>query len=265
MALRETVLSAFDHGAPCAEGDWSALGAHAARWPPGDPHRTTGVPALQQLAVCWADGLQVRLAQQVERISPSAQGWQLQLRDAVRAPVFDAVIVTVPQPQLAALLPDTALSPLLADIDYDPCWTLLWTPTAASLPPTPFAFAIDHPTLHTVIREDLKPGRSGPPRYVIHARADWSREWLECAPETVANTLLAEAAAWLGIAPEAHYRAAHRWRYAQVRKALGLAQCTLATGLHYASDGCLGKGIAGAITSGQAAAQALLHTLGTAR
>ena len=204
--------------------------------------------------------MDVQSSQHVERISPASTGWQLLLRGGSVPLVFDAVVITVPQPQLQALLPEAAVPPALARIDYDPCWTLLWTPAAATLPPLPYAVAIEHAVLHTVIREDLKPGRSGPPRYVIHAQAGWSRQWLESPAEMVAGTLQTEVAAWLGIAPEAHHLAAHRWRYAQVRTALGAAQCTLATGLHYASDGCLGDGISGAIESGQAAARSLLST-----
>lgn len=262
MALRETAQGAFDHGTPCFHADLlaSAASAHITPWPSQAAGSFTGVPTMQQLAQHWASGFEVRLSQHVERLTPAGSRWHVGLRDAPTTLAFDAVVITVPQPQLAPLLPDTELPTVLSRISYDPCWTLLWTPSATPLPPTPYASGIDHAALHTLIREDLKPARSGPPRYVIHARADWSRQWLESPAEVVAAMLQQQAAAWLGIAPDAHHLAVHRWRYAQVQQALGAAQCTLAPGLHYASDGCLGDGIRGAIASGEAAAHALLHT-----
>ena len=66
------------------------------------------------------------------------------------------------------------------------------------------------------------------------------------------------AAALLGIAPQAHYAVAHRWRFARVRQNIETPQVRLAPGVHYASDGCLGDGIEYAMTSGAAAAMALL-------
>ncbi len=267
MAVRETAHGVFDHGAPGfmprAAGFVDALQqpcelGHAAPWPAAGAGAITGVPTVQALASYWCDALDVRCSHHVESIRPINQGFALYLQGDSQPHRFDAVIVTVPQPQLKALLPDLLLPRELTRIVYDPCWTLLWTPATASLPPATQIKVAGHASIDTVIREDLKPGRCGPPRYTVHALAAWSRALLEQPPEQMLPLLVAEAAQWLGIAPDAHYAAAHRWRYARMQACLDAAQLTLAPGLHYASDGCLGDGVESAHCSGRAAALALL-------
>jgi predicted NAD/FAD-dependent oxidoreductase len=70
------------------------------------------------------------------------------------------------------------------------------------------------------------------------------------------------AAAAVGLAPETESLTAHRWRYARVRRAAASTACvTLAPGLFYASDGCIGDGVLAAVSSGVAAAEAILAAL----
>lgn len=236
-----------------------------AAWPgPGDGRHTAtmvGVPTMRALSHCWAQGLDMRSLQQVTSIRRCDSGWQLRLQDDDTPQRFDGIVVTVPYPQLPSLLPDTPLPALLAGVTYDPCWTLLWTPVAALPLQARWQLSNDS-SIESITREDLKPGRSGPPRCVVHATAAWSAERLEYSAEHIAALLQTEAARIVGIEPEAHLAIAHRWRYARVRVCLGAPQLTLAPGLHYASDGCLGDGIESATLSGHAAAQALIKTGG---
>ena len=275
LATRHTAHGSFDHGvqylaaegaslrqslhAPCSQG-------HAASWVISTVEdrlavirsSIVGVPTNNQIAQCWATGIAVLQEQRVESIHREAASWQLRIVGRAQSLVFDAVVVTVPQPQLQALLPDFVLPPLLDDIAYNPCWTLLWVPVCTELPELlPFSPA-GHERIGWIAREDSKPGRSGPARYVVHATAQWSQWMLEQAPETAATALQAAAAELLGIDPQAHYAVAHRWRFARVRQSIETPQVSLAPGLHYASDGCLGDGVEYAMTSGASAATALL-------
>lgn len=275
LASRDTAHGVFDHGvrnlaAPgpalrrllelCPKGhvvDWPACTraeeAAAPRW--------IGVPGNNQIAVDWSAGLDVHLGQPVIAVRPDGAGWQVHWAGAQTPFRFDSVIITVPQPQLAALLPDLALPESLERIVYDPCWTLLWVPAADALPAGAALQPAAHATIAQVLREDSKPGRGGDVRYVVHATPAWSREALEQAPETVAAILHTQAAALLGMASGARYAVAHRWRYAEVRHGLQRPQLQLAPGLHYASDGCLGRTVEDAATSGTMAANALLEHL----
>ncbi len=275
LASRETAHGSFDHGvqylaaegaslrqsliAPCSQGHattWAVSVVedqqHFIRQP------LIGVPSNNQIAQCWATGLTVSQQQRVESITRDATSWQLRIAGQAQPCAFDAVVVTVPQPQLQPLLPDIALPQLLHRIAYYPCWTLLWVPTATELPELlPFS-PPGHECIGWIAREDSKPGRNGPPRYVVHATTAWSLRMLEQPAETVSAALQTTAAQLLGIAPQAHFAMAHRWRFARVRQSLERPQLTLAPGLHYASDGCLGDRVEHAMTSGAAAATALL-------
>ena len=275
LATRHTAHGSFDHGvqhlaaegaslrqslhAPCNQG-------HTATWVVSNiedrlnPVRQTfiGVPTNNQIAECWARGLTLLQEQRVESIHRTVSGWQLRIAGQPQPRAFDAVVVTVPQPQLQPLLPELPLPPLLDRIRYTPCWTLLWVPTAGELPGLLPYSPSGHDSIAWIAREDSKPGRSGPARYVVHATAAWSLKMLEHSPEAVATALQTAAAAVLGIAPHAHFALAHRWRFARVHQSIGTPQVMLAPGLHYASDGCLGDSVEEAMTSGAAAAVALL-------
>ncbi|MES2885537.1 MAG: FAD-dependent oxidoreductase [Pseudomonadota bacterium] len=277
LATKSTAHGTFDHGvqylaaegaslrqsllAPCSQG-------HAGTWAVSstdDPlilvrYPLVGVPSNNQIAQCWATGLSVLPEHHVESIRRAAATWQLRLAGQEQWRDFDAVVVTVPQPQLQSLLPELALPESLHRIEYAPCWTLMWVPVETDLPELlPFSPA-GHECIGWVAREDSKPGRSGPARYVVHATATWSQRHLEQPAESAAAALQTATAALLGISPQAHFTAAHRWRFARVRQSLQLPQLQLAPGLHYASDGCLGDSVEYAMTSGAAATRALLAT-----
>lgn len=275
LASRDTAHGVFDHGVRNLAAPGPALRrllelcpkGHVADWPTctcaeeAPAPRWIGVPSNNQIAVDWSAGLDMHLAQPVTAVRPDGAGWQVHWAGAQTPFHFDGVIITVPQPQLAALLPGLALPESLERIVYAPCWTLLWVPSAEALPTGENFQPAAHEAVAEVLREDSKPGRGGDVRYVVHATAAWSRAALEQTPETVAATLHLQAAALLGIVPGARCAVAHRWRYAEVHRSLQRPQLQLAPGLHYASDGCLGRTVEDAVTSGTTAANALLEHL----
>lgn len=265
LASRSSDWGHFDHGSSALSGTGSALqgllrATTAARPLPASSasaEAVIGSPCINQLAQDWAAGLDLQASVRIEAIQREGSQWLL-YGDGAAPERFDRVLVTVPAPQLAALLPGLALPAELERIHYDPAWVLMAVPEPASLPAMPVLTPGARPELAALIREDLKPDAGGSPRLTVQASSAWSLEHLEAEPEWAAAQLSQAAAAQLGIPDRWQHRLAHRWRYARVRQAAGVAYLPLAPGLLYASDGCLGGGGAEAADSGFAAAQALV-------
>lgn len=275
IALRRSEQGDFDHGAQSVQANSSLPTAMLAPTAVSCPWLVTntaiadathiGVPTMNSLASHWAQGLTLHLQCAVTELRRSSSGWALYSASSVQQPLteVDRVILTVPAPQVAALLPSQALMAPLDRICYLPCWTLMWTP-AASMPTTAAVLpAAPAKGLGWIVREDLKPGRAGPPRWLVHATAEWSLAHLELATDSVGRLLQQSLAEHLGLTATDGLVSAHRWRFGQVSQALGMPTLQLAAGLHYASDGCLGQGIAGAVASGTAAALASIAESGT--
>lgn len=268
MASRDGAAGSFDHGvqfvrATAAEADaigdgtllhWPAIAAKGAAggW--------IASPTFNHLAQHWARGLDVQCGRTVNAISRRERGWQLGFADSAAAVDCDALLLTLPTPQAIPLLAAAGVDtgPLTA-VRYAPNWTLMWTP-ADPLPDgfTHHAGTADDP-LAWIAREDLKPGRAGPPRLTVQASAAWSIEHLELAADDAAARLIALTAQHLGITDVSLHATAHRWRYAFASTPIGEPTLTLAADLHYASDACLGSKVGLAIAAGKAAAAAMTH------
>lgn len=273
IASRETAQGSFDHGAQflrMAEPDELAMlqrlaeAGHAARWPAlkaaGKPAAWLGQPTMNALAQAWAEGLDLRCSLTVTAIRRSGHRWRLHWSDFDQQTFtaeFDAVLLTVPTPQALALLPDHVDAEPLRAPRYDACWTVLWTPEQPLPAGPPTAFGAPEGALAWLAREDLKPGRAGPPRLLLQASAAWTQAHLALDKDAAAEQLCAEAARRLGHADTAGWKLAHRWLYAFVQQPLGVPALPLAPGLVYASDACLGSRIELAMTAGRAAAELL--------
>ena len=267
MASRDGVAGSFDHGvqyvratAPEADAIGNGLLLH---WPAIAPKGAAGgwiaAPTFNDLARHWASGLDVQCGRTVSAIHRRDDGWQLRFAETSEPFDCEVLLLTVPTPQAIPLLAaaDVDAGPLHA-VRYVPNWTLMWTP-AAPLPDhfTHHAGSGDDP-LAWIAREDWKPGRAGPPRLTVQASAAWSTAHLELSTDGAAARLIALTARHLGIAGASVQATAHRWRYAFASTPLGQPTLTVAAGLHYASDACLGSRVGLAIEAGQAAATAMM-------
>lgn len=258
----------FDHGAQYlrAEGAGFAHLLDAApteAWP--DANRRVATPGMSALGRYLAQGLEVRTGRHASAIQRTAQGWMVAHLDAalVRpgrplpaiepelAGPFAAILVTFPAEQAAAILPPALTAPL-AVIQYAPCWTIM----------AGFAERLDlpdtlryHGPIGWAARDSSKPGRDATQEnWVIQADPDFSRRFLEAAPEQVIAALLEALPASAPL-----FAMAHRWRYSLLEVALGqpcLWDASL--GLGYASDGCLAGRAESAWESGQALARRVL-------
>jgi predicted NAD/FAD-dependent oxidoreductase len=206
-----------------------------------------------------ATGLEVRQGVEVSAVRPEGAGWRLDWPG--RGAEFARVVLAVPAPQAAALLPaGHDLAARIAAARYDPCLTLM-----AAFPgdhPAPFeAAADDTGALSWIAQDSAKPGRAGAlTAWVAQASPAWSARHLELDRDAIAARMLPLLCARIG-ADSAHalHVAAHRWRYARVAQAAGVPFLRDAGGrLHAGGDWCLGARVEAAWTSGTAIAADIL-------
>ncbi|TGD95146.1 NAD(P)/FAD-dependent oxidoreductase [Methylobacterium nonmethylotrophicum] len=262
----------FDHGAQyftardprfaAQVAEWAARGV-AAPW--GGPGRSVGVPGMTAPVRDLLAGLDVQCGRAVGRLVREDRRWRLAEADGAAlagGAAFTAVLLTCPAPQSLALLAGAGLDlPGLAEVRYAPCWTLM---LAHDGPPP-----LDGPvrenrdpdaTIAWVAQDGAKPGREGA-TVVVQAAPAWSRAHLEEDAADIAERLLDALRDLPDVAGPVTvgHRAAHRWRYARVERAIG-EPCLYApgTGLGFAGDGCLGPRVESAYLSGLALAERVL-------
>lgn len=261
MATRRAMLGeaevAFDHGAQyftarspefrAVVDGWMHAGA-AAEWGEG---RYVGKPAMSSVIRAMAAPLNVTWGAQVSALEGGPTAWRLRMSDGSSTEEFARVVVAVPAEQAAVLLAKAApeLAAGAGSVRSAPCWAVMLGYAQATgmkvhdLEP-------EAGPLGWVARNSSKAGRTGAETWVLHARADWSVEHLEEAPETAAEALTAAFRDLTGAgAPD--LAMAHRWRFARVIVPLGEAfQYDAALGLATCGDWHLGARVEAAWTSG---------------
>lgn len=269
----------FDHGAPAVAAADPAFVAHLRALASARPWRRAdqedadewvGVPSQSRLVGELPASVTLLTDTRVESLAPTSDGpWRLMTDDGPMRQTFDAVALTAPAPQTAALLPPGPLTKRLAAVVMEPCWALM----VATRGPCPMTVSAAGADVERIVADHDKPGRAplqagGSGLYVLHATAAWSRRHLEDDRDAVRASLLerfrAAVSAPSDAAAEVLHAAAHRWRYARVARALGepcLFDAEL--GLGYAGDGCLGDGAEAAFRSGRALGRRLVVALGS--
>ncbi len=268
VATRRAGQFQFDHGAQfiTAQGtEFAAVLEGLARdgavvdWDDGSGRSVAvGNPGMSALAKALAVGLYVRTGTPVTSIKRNGPGWLLQIGETVER--AGRVVVTVPAPQVAALIgSEHALIAPLAAVRYAPCLTLMAVGAGAA----PFVTRRDPAdALAWIAQDSSKPGRpaEGGTAWVAQAGPQFSEAHLERDMEQVADLMLPLLCDRLGLAPEQMSQAvAHRWRYAAVTAPLGqpFLRNDDAT-LHLGGDWCIGPRVEAAWTSGSAIADDIL-------
>jgi predicted NAD/FAD-dependent oxidoreductase len=262
----------FDHGAQYLSARDSgfadmlhraeAAGA-VARWPENkEPTAFVGIPGMTGLAKHLSEGLEIRRATRVQRIVPEEGRWQLEWQDGKA--LFDRVIITVPAPQVAPLLPQTdEFNTALETVEMDPCLTLMMS--------LPHGFDLPFVTRRTpdediswIACDSTKPGRPGETCVLAQASRDWSLRHLDLELDSIAERMLHLVNPIIGTGPNVApvYMSAHRWRYAFVATPLGQPFLNdRANTLFAGGDWCLGAKAEHAWISGRAIADALAESL----
>ena len=246
MSTRRGEDVAFDHGAQYmtartagfqdAVSDWVAAGV-AAPWElrlvdleagvatphPSDHPRYVGVPGMNAICKHLLEGIDLVRATRIVRIDRTDAHWTLADESRATHGPFDAVVVTAPPVQAAALLHD---APVLAAeakrAELAPCWTWMIAfddPTSLDFDG---AFVKGSP-LTWIARNSAKPGRPGAREtWIAQASPEWSSTHVEDDPTYVASALedaFRRDTAYVGAAPTTAML--HRWLYAFPSRDLG--------------------------------------------
>lgn len=252
----------FDHGAPA----FTAQDPRWLRWVRGWTHegvvgpwndQWTALPAMSSLLKRMLHGLNVRFDTEVSSVERHGERWRLVSDKGEGLGEYDAVVLTAPAPQTAALIKWSApeLSARAEQAVMEPQWALMIA-LRESLDLADVTEVGVGP-LQRIIRDSHKPGRApGAERWVAHATHEWTRHHLEQFPEATAAALLDAFWATTGARKqEPLVLKAHRWRYARVSKPLDV-KCLFDAQLRIAAAGdwCLGATLEAAFLSGAAAA-----------
>lgn len=198
--------------AACAHGIFSLVEDEVVRY--------VGVPEMQSVAAYLSRGLDVRMECEVTSLDASASQWALGATPSVPGR-FDAVLISVPAPQAAALLPpSTSFGDRVRDLEMQACWAIM----AAYDQDLDLGFDAAHISgspLVWICRNDHKPGRVGDECWTLHASPEWSRNHLEDDRDEVTRKLLEAFQALAGLSRvQPAFVRAHRWRYASPARAL---------------------------------------------
>lgn len=262
LATRRADRWQFDHGAQYLRPksavfaawldgigavDWSAV-----------PGARVGAPGMSGLVKPLTEGLDVRSGQQVAGLARSDGLWVACGADGAVLARAPRVVLALPAPQAAALLPGDPLGAQAGAVAMAPCWTLMAAFDVR--PDLPDAVRDGDAALGWIARDGGKPGRAGE-TWVAQASADWTRANLDLSREAATAALLdllRQSAG--GRLPGVLHADAHRWLFAQAAAPLG-QRCLAdpARGLVIAGDWCLGPRAEDAFHSAQAALTALRH------
>ncbi|SDM71124.1 hypothetical protein SAMN05216360_103180 [Methylobacterium phyllostachyos] len=267
MATRRHGSMQFDHGAQFMRAHGPAFAAQLAHWerhgivaPWAGSGRRVGMPDMTAPVRDLLDGLSIASAVTISRICREGDAWHLHDASGVSHGPFDAVALTCPAPQVTALLDASGYTLAgVARASYAPCWSLMVA--ARCEVRVPLVEPRNEP-IGLIAFDAAKPGRPAGVRLTLHATPTWSRDHLDEPHEAIVSALLTAAERLLGTALQPIYAEAHRWRYAQVERALEVPHLyDPAFRLGAAGDWCLGARIEAAYDSGSALAGAILADL----
>ena len=275
----------FDHGAQyftVSDPDFRSLverlaaDGHAARWDSrglylrsgaleadtGRP-RWVGTPRMNSLPKALADGLDTRLGTRIAAVVRDDDGYRLADETGETFGPFEDVLLTVPAPQAAALLPEHApVQATLASVSMHACFALMvgFPADGTAFDPGWDSLRVADLPVSWIAVNSAKPGRpEGATTLMIHGAPGWSDRHAQHDRDAVRDTLLTCASALCGVAlDKAPHIALHRWLYAYADE--GVGETVLRdpqTGVWMAGDWLVGGRVEGAWTSGRDAGRAI--------
>lgn len=240
-------------------GDFWRNGADAANAEP----RYVGTPGMNAIIRHEAEALGAEFGLEVAIPKRrSAGGFELRTPTGEELGEADLVVLAVPAPQAAALLPrGSSLRDGAETARLAPCWTLMAAYDAALDLPFDAHEAVGS-IIDAIYREDKKPGRAPGSRLVVHADASWSEEHIEDDKGDVEAALLDALGAIDGPLRSPSMTMVHRWRYARVTAtAPGDFGLDLDAGFATCGDWHIGPRVEAAWLSGHALGEALRDAL----
>lgn len=216
----------------------------------------TGMAAL---GARLAEGLDVRSSVRVDAVRPAGSSWEVTWADGDGRPagarLADAVVLTTPVPQAAALVTGGVEAPALS---YTPTVALLVALGGPPAVPVPGGVQLVDDPVWAWVGDNVAKGTSDRPAATLHTRADVAAARFDDEAGALMADLLAAASPWLGGATVTD-AVIERWPYAT--PAEPFAERCLATAegrVVFAGDAFGGPKVEGAFLSGAAAAEVLL-------
>lgn len=252
----------FDHGAAvfrvedpafrdCVEG-WITEGC-VAPWPEAGSNAMVGLPTMNAPLKALARDLDVEWSAQVCGLSRGASGWMLDVvgRDPGSEGPFDVVVLAIPPEQATPLLSPHSfdLAVYAAMAQSEAVWSAMVAFDSQLLLDVQRRGGCE--TLAVAIRENSKPGRSGPEAWTLQATGSWTQRRLDTSAGEVATLLLEALACRLdGPLPQVLALQAHRWRYARPARLTSGPIWRAGVGLGLCGDWVAGDGVEAAWCSG---------------
>jgi hypothetical protein len=226
--------------------------------------RWVGTPTMSAITRGLLGELPVTFSCRITEVFRGEQFWTLVDASGASLGPFSHVVVAVPAPQAAALLPSAPkLAAVAASVAMEPTWAVslgFATPLSTQVE----GCFVQDDALDWIARNRSKPGRDGEfDTWVLHGTSNWSRQHLDLSKEAVIERLHGAFAELIDcVVPAPEFTLAHRWLYARPAQAhewTALADAGL--GLYACGDWCLSGRVEGAWLSGQEAARRLLENL----
>lgn len=284
MATRRFEDATFDHGAQfftarssefrALVDGWIAEGV-AKMWfegyptpdnrKPNDHHpRFCGVKGMTGIAKHLAQGLNVRLGEEIERLEFKNGLWSA-FSSSGATFSGDELILTAPVPQSLALL-KTANVPLpikaqntLEPLRYEPCIAVLAILDAPSLLPPSGALYVEGEVIWWLADNSVKGISTRAGAITIHSTGGWARAHYGDSEEEIIRALTDEAAPFLGLEANVEHAQVRRWRFSKPENPLEVNHLSVEElNLSFAGDIFQGAKIEGAVLSGLSSARALV-------
>lgn len=283
IATRRTAGTSFDHGAQYFTVRDPRFARFVARWrhdgvvrpwdakvvtlrggdvvsSERDHERLVGVPGMSAVARYLGHDLPITTEARIECLEREAGAWTLVSECGAKATGFDAVVLSAPAPQTAALLMPVAprLAARAEGVRFSSCIAAMMIFERPLELDFDAAF-VDGSPLAWIARNTSKPGRSRHETWVLHAAPDWSDDHFDQDPGRVLEQLRESFASSLGRElPTPTESLSHRWRFAIPTNPLDehfLFDPEL--GLGASGDWCGGPRVEGAFLSGLLLAERL--------
>lgn len=191
---------------------WEACNV-VTRWTEARADAFIGTPTMNAILRHVSQGHDVSFSALVKGLKRRGRQWQL-ICEGHGHTLYDGVVLALPAEQTAPILTlhDFELAQAALFARSQPCWTGM------------FAFAQPLPLAQNIVRnsglfawaarDNAKPGRSGPERWVVQAEPQWTVRHLENTPAEVGPLLLDALSTLSGSSlPEVTAQSIHRWRY----------------------------------------------------
>ena len=239
------------------EGHTSTPATSASRW--------VGVPGMNGWIKNLCPPEILRLEHTVRKIEMIAgTGWIL---DEDPSQAYDEMILALPAPQAAALIPSySPLKSLCLSVTMEPCWTVYAAIKGTTHLPFDGAFVRDPScALSWMAKGSSKPGRTGltdVELWVLQASPQWTHRHFDTPAQEVESILLGELRSLSPSVPswEVVHQGSHRWRYASSPEATSFKQPLTDADLHLSitGDWIRGGRIEGAFLAGWELGEALI-------